>query len=112
MKYVCEFCNKSFNNPDAAFKCENAHKEEIARKEAKANAEQKINNAVNAFVAKYKTMPEIYLTEENQQAIADEVSNIFCEFMTDIFGSDDECSAEENDHGCYEEHCECCGRHG
>ncbi len=65
MKYTCEFCNKQYDTAEGAEQCELTHKKEVDKETAKADAENKISEAVNAFTAKYKEFPRIILSDEN-----------------------------------------------
>lgn len=103
MKYVCEICNKQFNTVDEAERCEVAHKKERAQVAAKASAETKINEAVNAFVARYKVIPRVELTTENQNLFIGELDGVL-DFLMELLGIG-ECEDEECD-GCG--HCDIC----
>lgn len=100
MKYICEICNKQYDTVEAAEQCELVHKKDDAAKKTQADASAKINDAVNAYVAKYKELPELDLTDKNQkillEALANKVEetfgmliNMFCED-----DEDDECDCE------------------
>lgn len=105
MKHVCEVCNQQYDSVKDAELCEMAHIREKAQHAAKVAAEAKISEAVNAFAAKYKTMPNIELTEENQKVLlgdlAGKVGEAF-DLLLELFG-DDDC-----DDGCCDDgKCEC-----
>ena len=91
MKYVCEDCGKTHDTAEAAAKCEATHKREAAEAAAKKNAEKAISDAMNVFIAKYKVMPKIDLTEKSRETvlfeIAAELGNIFgeiAEILTEV----------------------------
>ena len=101
MKHICEICNQQYDTVEAAEQCELAHKKYDAAKKMQADASAKINDAVNAYVAKYKELPGLDLTDENQkiliEAIADKVDEIFGTIINMLCeeDEDDDCS-----HGC------------
>lgn len=70
MKYICEVCNQQFNTADEARNCEYTHNAEAKKKQliekAKASASEKISDAINAYIERYKELPEIELSPENQ----------------------------------------------
>ena len=107
MKCICEICNQQYDTVEAAEQCELAHKKGDAAKKVQADASAKINDAVNAYVAKYKELPELELTDENQkillEAIVDKVGDTFgmlihmlCEYDEDEYG----CGCEKCDGSC------------
>lgn len=81
MKYICEICNKQYDTAAEAEKRELKHKKENVEKSAKTSASAKISDAVNAYVAKYKELPNINIASENQKNIigdlADGLEKIF-----------------------------------
>ncbi len=97
MKYICEICNKQHNTPNAAEQCEFMHKKEKAEATAKASAESKISDAINAFIAKYEGLPNIELAEESQAVLLGEAvqlfDGIFRLFSTICDDSDETCSS-------------------
>lgn len=107
MKHVCEVCNTQYGTVEAAEQCELGHKKEKMQLVAKAAAEAKISEAINAFVTKYKAMPNIELTEENQKVLIGDVVGKVEEAFDLILGllGDDECDDEDCD-GC--DHCDDC----
>ena len=76
---------------------------------AKAATEAKISEAINAFITKYKAMPSIELTEDNQKVLIGDVVGKVEEAFDLILSllGDDECNDEDCD-GC--DHCD--DRHG
>ena len=97
MKHICEICNQQYDTVEAAERCELTHKKDDAAKKMQADASAKINDAVNAYVAKYKELPELDLTDENQKILLEDLAdkvgetlgtliNLFCED-----DEDDEC---------------------
>ena len=101
MKYICEICNQQYDSVEVAEQCELAHKKDEAAKKMQADASAKINDAVNAYVAKYKELPELDLADENQkillEALVDKVGDIFG-MLIDMLCEDDE--DDECDCGC------------
>lgn len=101
MKFVCEICNQKYDSVAMAEQCELAHKKEYIANKAQTDASAKINEAVNAYVAKYKELPELDLTEDNQkvilEALADKVGETFG-MLINMLCEDDE--ADECDCGC------------
>ena len=102
MKHVCEVCNTQYDTIEAAEQCELGHKKEKMQLVAKAAAEAKISEAINAFITKYKAMPNIELTEENQKVLIGDVVGKVEEAFDLILGllGDEECD------GC--DHCDDC----
>lgn len=98
MKHICEICNQQYDTVEAAEQCELAHKKDDAAKKMQADASAKINDAVNAYVAKYKELPELDLTDENQkillEALADKVGETFGMLINMLCedDEDDECN--------------------
>lgn len=108
MKHICEICNQQYDTVEAAEQCELAHKKDDAAKKMQADASAKINDAVNAYVAKYKELPELDLTDENQkillEALADKVGETFG-MLINMLCEDDEddecdCGCEKCDGSC------------
>ena len=108
MKHICEICNQRYDTVEAAEQCELAHKKDDAAKKMQADASAKINDAVNAYVAKYKELPELDLTDENQkillEALADKVGETFG-MLINMLCEDDEddecdCGCEKCDGSC------------
>lgn len=101
MKYICEICNQQYDTVEAAEQCELAHKKDNAIKKMQADAAAKINDAVNAYVSKYKELPELDLTDENQkillEALADKVGETFGMLINMICEDDED---DECDCGC------------
>lgn len=108
MKYICEVCNTQYNSIKDAERCELAHRQEKAQLAAKAASEAKINEAVNAYIDRYKEIPAIEITDKNREAIEkniiDKVEKTF-NILLDLFnvnegkdGGDEECKNCE----CYE----------
>lgn len=105
MKYICETCNKQHNTISEAEKCEAAHVKEKLIAQAQESAEHKINEALNAFIARYKKMPNIELTESNQKIlfgdISDKIEKTLDTIIGIIFGDgEDECGDCDG--------CDCC----
>lgn len=106
MKYICEICNQQYDSVEVAEQCELAHKKDDAAKKMQADASAKINDAVNAYVAKYKELPELDLTDENQkillEALADKVGETFGMLINMLCEADeaDECDCEKCDCDC------------
>lgn len=108
MKHICEICNKQYDTVEAAEQCELAHKKDDAAKAMRAEASVKINDAVNTYVAKYKELPELDLTDENQKillgALADKVGETIG-MLVDMLCEDDDdddcdCGCEKCDGSC------------
>lgn len=85
MKYICEICKKTYGDVAEAEACERAHQKEKMEADAKTSAEAKINDAINAFVARYKKRPEIKLAEENQKIVLNGIEEEFKTVLDDIF---------------------------
>lgn len=103
MKYVCEVCNQQFDTAPEAQQCEFAHKQEKAKAEAQSRAEIAISEAVNAYIAKYKTVPAIEITGENHSILLDALAGNIGEALSifvDILCSGDECDECADCEGC------------
>lgn len=122
MKYVCEICEAEYATPHEAEACEKAHD---CEKERLAD-EKVVNDVFNAYIAKYKAIPEIFITEENKAAMIKERNERPCcepdedddDFLSDVINTvagvlvslltDD----EDDDGECAtcEKCCKCCGK--
>ena len=91
MKYICEVCNQQFNTADEARNCEYTHNMEVKKKQliekAKTSASEKISDAINAYIERYKELPEIELSPESQSIIANEVFSTIADIL---FGEEDD----------------------
>lgn len=105
MKHICEICNKQYDTVEGAEQCELAHKKEAVEESAKAAAETKISVAVNAYIARYKELPGIEISAENQRLLlgdmAYKLEKTF-DMLIDILREDDEGDSE-----CDCEKCDC-----
>ena len=110
MKHICEICNQQFNSAPEAEKCELQHKRAALAAEAQADTAAKINNAVNAYVAKYKALPEFDLTPENQEIVLESLIDTVGDTFTALLNllSDDDDDDECGDCQRYDSHCEHC----
>lgn len=107
MKHICEICNQQYDTVAEAEKCELAHKKEAVEEAAKADAESKISDAVNTFIARYKELPSIDITPENHKLLlgdmAEKLEKTF-DMLIDILCEED----DEDDNGeCDCEKCDC-----
>ena len=108
MKYICEICNQQYDTVEAAEQCELTHKKDDAAKKMQADASAKINDAMNAYVAKYKELPEIDLTDKNQknliEALANKVDETFGMLISMLCEDDEDdecgCGCEKSDGSC------------
>ena len=87
MKYVCEICNEKFDTSAKAEECELKHKREKVKEEMQAATEAKISEIVNAYITRYKTVPNISITEENQRIILDAMFDRVGQTLDALFGS-------------------------
>ena len=105
MKHVCEICNQQYDTVQGAEQCELAHKKDDIAKKMQADASAKLNDAVNAYVAKYNELPEFELTDENQkillEALADNISETFSALVGLLLEDD-----EDDEQGCKCEKCD------
>ena len=76
VNYVCETCGKTYRSEEDATKCEQKHVEyeksrqmEIMQERDLFNA---INNATNLYVHRYGKLPNVTITEENEQILVSE----------------------------------------
>lgn len=103
MKHICEICNKQYDTVAGAEKCELAHKKEALEASAKISMGTAISDAINAYVAKFKELPSIEITPENQKLIlgdfAERLDKIF-DTLVGILCEDD----DEDDEG---DECDC-----
>lgn len=109
MKYICDICNTQYKTYDEANKCEAEHKKVAIMEQVRDADARRISNAFNAFIKKYKEMPNIEFTEENQDVLLgdftdklDKMVDVLIDIITE---DDDEC---EDCGG--ERECDCCER--
>lgn len=105
MKHICEICNQQYDTVEAAEQCELAHKKDDAAKKMQADASAKINDAVNAYVAKYKELPELDLTDESQKILLEALVGETFGMLINMLCEDDE--DDECDCGCEKRYGSC-----
>lgn len=89
MKYICEICNKKFDTPEEAQNCEAIHK----KSEAMTAEEKVISDAINAFIAKRKSLPYIELNKTSRDIMFAEIEGTINEafdLLTSLFEGDDD----------------------
>lgn len=111
MKYICDICDTQYKTYDEASKCEAEHKRAAIMAQTRAADSRRISNAFNAFINKYKEMPEIELTEENQNVLlgdfTDKLDKVVDMLIDIIVENDDECEDCGGDR-----ECDCCDKNG
>lgn len=85
-EFKCDICNKGYPTEEEALACEANHarvealkqkekEEALAKRKERVQTEAKISLAIEEFIKKYRSAPEITLTEECQDIIGEELNN-------------------------------------
>ena len=116
MKYICEICHQQFNTAPEAEDCELAHQKAKRNAEVKDAASEKISDAINAYIAKFKEFPEFNISEDNLGivigSLAENVEDAFKSLATimSMLTLDDAIDCDDCDCEDCDEHCSICDR--
>ena len=91
-EFKCDICNKGYPTEEEALACEANHarvealkqkekEEALAKHEERVQTEAKITLAIEEFIKKYHSAPEITLTEECQDIVRKELNDSMNKFI-------------------------------
>lgn len=66
MKFICEYCEKQYDDHDSALLCEKSHEEEVAQEREREERNDDINLLINNFIRDYKMFPDISIDEDKR----------------------------------------------